>query len=329
MLILSHLQRRWGKKNQSRVTEVILLGFPVVQQFQNLLFVLFFIIYTLIITGNVIIIYVVKRDRRLHKPMYYLLVNFSFMDLCYASSTIPKMLANFLHGHRSISVGGCITQCYFFFVMGGMENYLLALMAYDRYLAICHPLRYPAIMTTRLCCMLAAGCWLAMFLSSIFPVIYISLLTFCDTNEINHFFCDMSPLLMLSCTDTTFVKQYFFILAWIVVFGSILLILISYVNIIWTITKISSTSGRQKAFSTCTSHITVVAIFYGTVIVVYVRPINRASLEMDKVVAVFYVVITPLFNPFIYSLRNSEVRHALNKIFGKYFTFDSKVYCTQ
>ncbi|XP_069098650.1 olfactory receptor 6M1-like [Pleurodeles waltl] len=307
--------------NQSSITEFILLGFPVEQQFQSLLFVLFFIIYTLSITGNVVIIYVAKKERHLHRPMYYLLINFSFMEICYASSTVPKMLANFLPGHRCISVGGCITQCYFFFVMGCMENYLLALMAFDRYLAICHPLRYTAIMTTRLCCMLTAGCWLASFLGSILPTIYISRLSFCATNEINHFFCDISPLLELSCTDTTFIKQYFFIITWIIVFSCFLLTLVSYVSIIWTITKISSTSGRQKAFSTCTSHVTVVAVYYGTVIFVYVRPTTRVSLAMDKVVAVFYVVITPLFNPFIYSLRNKEVKDALIKLFGKYFTF--------
>ncbi|XP_078496634.1 olfactory receptor 6N1-like [Lissotriton helveticus] len=318
-----------GKKNQSRVTEVILLGFPILQEFKALLFVLFSIIYTLIITGNAIIIYVVKRERHLHKPMYYLLINFSFMEICYASSTVPKMVANFLRGHDSISVGECITQGYFFFVMGAMENHLLALMAYDRYLAICHPLRYPAIMTTRLCCMLAVGCWLAVLLYTIFPVIYISRLSYCGPNEINHFFCDMLPLLNLSCTDATFIIQHFFLITWTVVFSSILLILISYVNIIWTITKISSASGRQKAFSTCTSHITVVAVYYGTVIFVYVRPTSTASLEMDKVVAVFYVVFTPLFNPFIYSLRNKEVKDALKKIFVKYFNFSSKVYCPQ
>ncbi|XP_078497345.1 olfactory receptor 6N1-like [Lissotriton helveticus] len=316
-----------GRKNQSRVTEVILLGFPILQEFQTMLFVLFSIIYTLIITGNATIIYVVKRERHLHKPMYYLLINFSFMEICYASSTIPKMLANFLLGHDTISLGGCITQCYFFFTMGALENYLLALMAFDRYLAICHPLRYPAIMTTRLCCMLAAGCWLAVFLYSIVIVTYIARLSYCGPNEINHFFCDISPLLALSCTDATFIKLYFFILTWSIIFSCILLILISYVSIIWTITRISSTSGRQKAFSTCTSHITVVAIYYGTVIFVYVRPTNRVSNEMDKVMAVFYVLFTPLFNPFIYSLRNKEVKDALIKMCVMYCNFSGKLYC--
>ncbi|XP_078496638.1 olfactory receptor 6F1-like [Lissotriton helveticus] len=310
-----------GRRNQSLVTEFILLGFPYAQQFQALFFVFFFNIYLLTVTGNFIIIYIVKQCPHLHRPMYYLLINFSFMEICYTSSTVPKMIANFFPGNQFISVGGCITQCYFVFVMGGMENYLLALMAYDRYLAICHPLRYPAIMTTRLCCMLTAGCWLAAFLGSILPTIYISRLSYCGPNEIDHFFCDISPLLEHSCTDTTFVKQYFFIITWIIIFGCASLTLISYASIIWAIMKISSTNGRQKAFSTCTSHITVVAIYYGTVIFVYVRPTTGDSLEADKRVSVFYMVITPLINPFIYSLRNKEVKEALIKSFGNYCTF--------
>ncbi|XP_069098280.1 olfactory receptor 6F1-like [Pleurodeles waltl] len=314
-------RREMRRRNQSLVTEFILIGFPIAQQLQVLFFVFLLNIYLLTVTGNVIIIYIVKQCPHLHRPMYYLLINFSFMEICYTSSTVPKMMGIFFLDNQFISIVGCITQCYFVFVMGGMENYLLALMAYDRYLAICHPLRYPAIMTTRLCCMLTAGCWLATFVGSILPTIYISRLSYCGPNEINHFFCDISPLLEHSCTDTTFVKQYFFIIIWIVIFSCAILTLISYVSIIWAIMKISSTNGRQRAFSTCTAHVTVVAIYYGTVIFVYVRPTTGDSLEVDKMVSVFYMVITPLFNPFIYSLRNKEVKEALIKYFGNYITF--------
>ncbi|XP_069488848.1 olfactory receptor 11H4-like [Ambystoma mexicanum] len=309
-----------GRKNESPVSQFVLLGFPDAKQFQPLLFSFFLVIYLLTVTGNVLIIYAVKRDHRLHKPMYYLLVNFSFMEICYISSTVPNMLFNVLLVQHTISVLGCITQCYFFFVMGALENYLLALMAYDRYLAICNPLRYPAVMTTRFCSTLAGGCWAVTFLASIVPIIYISRLQFCDSNEINHFFCDISPLLKHSCSDTTVFKQFFFTMVWIIIFSCFLTTLISYLHIIKTLMQIPSTTGRKKGFSTCTSHAIVVTMYYGTVIFVYVRPMASDSTEMDKVVSVFYVVLTPLFNPFIYSLRNKDVRKALAKVYVENFS---------
>ncbi|XP_029435422.1 olfactory receptor 6B1-like [Rhinatrema bivittatum] len=313
------------KDNWTLVTEFILLGFPIGQKVECLLFVIFLLLYLLTVGGNMVIITLVKKNRQLHTPMYFFLANFSIMEIWYVSSTVPKMLQNFLVSLKSISVPGCIAQCYFFFVMGGIENYLLAVMAYDRYVAICNPLRYTTIMSQRLCGFLATGSWVVSFLSSLLPIIYLSTLIFCGPNEINHFFCDVSPLLKLSCTDTSLIKNYFFSLVPIVIFSCFIFTLVSYSNIISTILKIPSTSGRKKAFSTCGSHLIVVVIYYGTVMFMYVRPTSRDSFYLDKVVSLFYAVLTPLLNPFIYTLRNNEVKGALRKALNNAVIFKRNV----
>ncbi|KAG8550508.1 hypothetical protein GDO81_024740, partial [Engystomops pustulosus] len=303
-----------GLWNATAVTEFILLGFPSNQRFQNFLFLIFLISYLLTVTGNLVIITVIRVDLHLHRPMYFFLSNFSFMQICYVTVTVPKLLIGFLVRINRISISACFSQCYFFFFLGGIENFLLAIMAYDRYVAICHPLRYNAIMTPKLCWSLTCGCWLGIFLGSLLPVIFLARLSFCGPNIINHYFCDVSPLLKLSCSDTSLLKSNFFSLMWVIVFSCLLFTLVSYINIICAIMKIPSTVGRQKVFSTCGSHLTVVIIYFGAVIFMYVRPKDSYAFEEDKLISVFYSILTPLLNPFIYCLRNKEVKDAVQKI---------------
>ncbi|XP_072269974.1 olfactory receptor 6M1-like [Pyxicephalus adspersus] len=301
------------KWNESAVTEFILVGFPTNHNFQSFLFFIFFITYLLTVTGNIVIITVIQVDSHLHRPMYFFLSNFAFMQICYVTVTAPKLLLGFLSSTNKISIDACFTQCYFFFFLGGIENFLLAIMAYDRYMAICHPLRYTTIVTSKVCWSLTCGCWLGIFLGSLLPVIMLARLSFCGPNVINHYFCDVSPLLKLSCSDTSFLKSIFFSLMWIIVFSCLLFTILSYISIISAIFKIQSTEGRQKVFSTCGSHLTVVIIYFGAVIFMYVRPREGYSFEEDKLISVFYSILTPLLNPFIYCLRNKEIKQALKK----------------
>ncbi|XP_056429695.1 olfactory receptor 6N1-like [Hyla sarda] len=302
-----------GYWNESTVAEFILLGFPLSQRFQRFLFFIFFIAYVLTVTGNLLIIAIIRADLHLHRPMYFFLSNFAFMQICYVTVTVPTLLIGLLVKRNKISTGACFSQCYFFFFLGGIENFLLAMMAYDRYVAICYLLRYNTIMTPTFCWSLACGCWLGIFLGSLLPVNILARLSFCGANIINHYFCDVSPLLKLSCSDTSLLKLYFFGLMWVIVFSCLLFILVSYVNIIIAIMKISSILGRQKVFSTCGSHLTVVIIYFGAVIFMYVRPKDSYAFEEDKLISVFYSILTPLLNPFIYCLRNKEVQNALQK----------------
>ncbi|XP_075683415.1 olfactory receptor 6N1-like [Rhinoderma darwinii] len=298
-------------ENYTTITEFYLLGFNVNQNLQLFLFFLFFLMYISIITGNTIIITVIWQSSKLQCPMYLFLGNFAFMEIAYASVTMPKMLTDLVSGDRRISVTGCISQLYFFFVLGGIENYLLAVMAYDRYLAICNPLRYMAIMTNRFCHQLAFMSWLAGLTGSLFPIYLFSKLSFCGRNEIDNFFCDASPLYNLSCTDTSLLKNYFFSLVWSVVFSCLFFIILSYLQIILAILKIPSNSGRKKVFSTCGSHFTVVILYYGSVITMYVRPNQGYTFVFDKCLSVFYAIVTPFLNPIIYSLRNNNIRDAI------------------
>ncbi|XP_073462613.1 olfactory receptor 6B1-like [Aquarana catesbeiana] len=305
--------QNWIFWNKSAVTEFILVGFPTNQNFQRFLFFIFFISYVLTVTGNIVIITVIQADSHLHRPMYFFLSNFAFMQVCYVTVTVPKLLLGFLTSINKISIRACFTQCYFFFLLGGIEHFLLAIMAYDRYVAICHPLRYNTIVTSKVCWSLACGCWLGIFLGSLLPMVSLVGLSFCGPNIINHYFCDVSPLLKLSCTDTSLLKSYFFSLMWIIIFSCLMFILLSYISIISAIFKIPSTVGRQKVFSTCGSHLTVVIIYFGAVIFMYVRPRESYSFEEDKLISVFYSILTPLLNPFIYCLRNKEIKQALQK----------------
>ncbi|XP_053304102.1 olfactory receptor 226-like [Spea bombifrons] len=311
--------KAWGSSNESAVTEFILLGFPEMHNFQKLLFVFFSFAYVLTVAGNLLIIIIIKTDSHLHRPMYLFLSNFAFIQIWYTTVTVPKLLSGFLVKTNKISIDACFAQCYFFFFLAGIENFLLAIMAYDRYLAICHPLHYTKIMTTTLCWSLLSGCWLGIFLGSLVPIIYLTKLNFCGANTINHFFCDVSPLLKLSCSDTSFLKSNFFSLMWVIIFSCLSLTMLSYINIIFVIMKIPSTVSRLKVFSTCGSHLTVVIIYYSAVIFSYVRPKERYSFQEDKMISVFYSILTPLLNPFIYCLRNKEVKLALLKITKRKF----------
>ncbi|XP_029435456.1 olfactory receptor 6F1-like [Rhinatrema bivittatum] len=303
--------------NRSSVTEFILLGFPSSREMQIVYFMVFLLIYILTIAINSLIIIIVRVDAKLHRPMYFFLSNFAFLEICYTTTTVPKMLSGFLIEKNVISYSCCIVQLCFFFTFGPTEFFLLAVMAYDRYVAICYPLRYGIIMNSRLCKQLAVGSWASGFLTSWTLTVPITQLSLCRLNLINHFFCDFLPILKLACSDTTASEAAFFSLAWIVVLCSLLINSVSYGYIILTIIHIPSTTGRRKAFSTCASHLTVVVIFYGTVIFVIMGPTAKYSFDADKIVSLFYSVITPLLNPLIYSLRNRDVIMALNNAWSK------------
>ncbi|XP_029435452.1 olfactory receptor 6F1-like [Rhinatrema bivittatum] len=303
--------------NQTSVTEFILLGFPSSKEIQIICFIVLLHIYIMTIATNSIIIIIVRVNPILHSPMYFFLSNFAFLEICYTTTTAPKMLSGFLTEKSRISYRSCIVQLFFFFTFGPTELFLLSAMAYDRYIAICYPLRYGTIMNSRLCKQLAVGSWASGFLTSWTLTVPITQLSFCRLNLINHFFCDFLPLLKLACSDTTASEAAFFSLSWSLVLISLLINLVSYFYIILTIVRIPSTTGRRKAFFTCASHLTVVLIFYGTVIFMYLRPTAKYSFDTDKIVSLFYSVITPLLNPLIYSLRNRDVIKALNNAWSK------------
>ncbi|XP_037770410.2 LOW QUALITY PROTEIN: olfactory receptor 6B1-like [Chelonia mydas] len=311
--------RDW--KNQTVVTEFIFLGFGDLPELKILLFLMFLVIYIATVTGNMLITALVVTDQHLHTPMYFFLGNLSCLETCYTSTILPPMLASLLTGDRTISFSGCITQLYFFCALVATECCLLAAMSYDRYLAICKPLHYSTLMNTRFCLQLTAGSWLNGCLATAIFVLFMSHLIFCGPNEIDHFYCDLIPLIKLSCGDTHLIILLDFVLACVFTLPPFLLTLTSYVCILTTILRIPSTTGRQKAFSTCSSHLIVVTIYYGTLMIVHVLP-NRDTLNiLNKVLSLCYTVLTPLVNPLIYSLRNRDVKEALSKAVSKYVAF--------
>ncbi|XP_030042449.1 olfactory receptor 6F1-like [Microcaecilia unicolor] len=303
--------------NQTSVNEFILLGFPSSQEIQILCFIVLLAIYILTLVTNGIIIIIVRVDSKLHSPMYFFLSNFAFLEICYITTTVPKMLSGFLTETNTISFRNCVLQLCFFFTFGPTEVFLLVSMAYDRYIAICYPLQYSTIMNSRLCKLLAVGSWASGFLTGGTLTIPITQVSFCRMNLINHFFCDYLPLLKLACSDTTASEAAFFSLAWIVVVTTLILNMVSYCYILLTILRIPSTTGRQKAFLTCASHLTVVMIFYVTVGFMYLRSTLKFAFDTDKIVSLFYSILTPLLNPLIYSLRNRDVIKALKKAWNK------------
>ncbi|XP_035578997.1 olfactory receptor 6M1-like [Zalophus californianus] len=303
-------------QNQTTVTEFTLTAFPIIQKLQISLFVVLLFTYMLTLTGNTAIISLIWADNRLQTPMYFFLSNLSFLDISYTTSVTPKLLACLLEDKKTISFAGCITQIYFFFFLGTVEFILLAVMSFDRYVAICNPLRYTIIMNGRVCLLLVLGCWVGAFFSVLCPTIVVSRLPYCY-REISHFFCDIAPLLQAACIDTHFIEMISFLLSSLVLLTSLVFTTVSYTYIISTILHIPSAQGRQKAFSTCASHITVVSIAYGSNIFMYVRPSQSHSLEFDKVTAVMTIMVTPLLNPFIYSLRNEKVKEVLTEAIHK------------
>ncbi|KAM8969517.1 olfactory receptor 6Q1 [Sarcophilus harrisii] len=303
------------KGNWTLVTEFVMVGFSGVQEARHLFFILFLAMYLFTMAENLAIIFVVSLDHRLQRPMYFFLTHLSCLEIWYTSVTVPKMLSGFTgtaEGKR-ISYSGCLSQLFIFTFLGATECFLLAAMAYDRYVAICEPLRYAAVVSWGTCIRLAAASWLLGFLTPIVPIYLMSQLTFCSSNVIDHFFCDASPLLALSCSDVTLKERADFLISLAVLLASSTVIAVSYGNIVWTLLHIHSAAERRKAFSTCAAHLTVVSLFYGTLFFMYVRTKMPSSMNFSKVVSVFYSIVTPMLNPLIYSLRNKEVKGALGR----------------
>ncbi|XP_075782186.1 olfactory receptor 5J3-like [Pelodiscus sinensis] len=301
------------EKNCTQITEFVLNGFTNHPDFQGLLFMVFLVIYVITLLGNLGMIALVRIEPRLHTPMYYFLSNLAFVDLCYSSVVAPKMLADLLAERKAISYTACATQLCVFCMLIVTECFLLAAMAYDRYVAICHPLIYRVVMCPRLCVQLMAGSFLVGCVNSVVQTTGMLTLTFCGSNVIDLFFCDISPLLSLANSDSSVNHTVLLAVAYLTGVLSGLVVLISYIFILNAILQIRSTEGRLKAFSTCASHLTAVTIFYGTGLFIYLQPSTKYSRDQDKVVSVFYTVVTPMLNPLIYSLRNKEVKAALRR----------------
>ncbi|XP_063158354.1 olfactory receptor 6M1-like [Candoia aspera] len=304
-------------KNQTTVTEFILLGFSATKRLEPLIFSSFCITYTIALLGNLVIITLVWCDHSLHSPMYIFIANLSFLETLYTTTVIPKMLVNLMNHRKSISSQNCILQAYFYFSAGSTEFFLLAVMSFDRFIAICNPLRYTAIMNPTFCIKLLAASWMWGYFVVIPPAVLVGQLPFCGPNIINHFFCDVDPLLKLACSDTRNIEMISFVDSALLLLGSLLITGISYIFIIATVVQIPSAKGRQKAFSTCASHLIVVTLFYGSSIFIYVQPRKSHSLDLNKAASILNTVITPLLNPFIYSLRNKKVKEALAQFIRK------------
>ncbi|NWX76202.1 O1020 protein, partial [Alca torda] len=290
----------------------LLLGLSNAPKLQVPLFLLSLMIYMVTMFGNLLVVLVVA-DWHLHTPMYFFLGNFSSVEICYTSTLLPRLLASFLTRDRTVSAQGCMAQFFFFGYFAGAKCYLLATMSYDQYLAICQPLLYASLMNWKLCLQLAAGSWLAGLLMSVIVTGQFSKLQFCGPNTIDHFFCDFAPLLELACSDTTVLRLVTLIICFLfldVVFPFVFTLL-SYICIIAAILRIPTTMGRQKVFSTCSSHLIMVTVFYGTLIAVYMTPRTASLRQLNEVLSFFYFILTPMVNPLLYSLRNREVKGAL------------------
>ncbi|XP_043843250.1 olfactory receptor 11G2-like [Dromiciops gliroides] len=299
------------------ISEFILLGFSCSQEIETLLFVLFSIMYALTLMGNGTIVCAVCWDKQLHTPMYILLANFSFLEICYINSSVPNMLANLLSKDKTISYKGCILQFYIFSSLCATELFFLALMAFDRYVAICYPLHYSTIMTGQLCATLVSACWVGGFLWLLTPVTLLSQVPFCGPNIIDHYLCDLGAMLALSCTPVPKTTLTCGVVSTLITFITLIYILGSYTQVLRAVLRLPKGSGRQKAFSTCASHIAVVSLFYGSIMIMYVSPGSASQPEMQKFITLFYSVATPLLNPMIYSFRNKEIKAALRKVLGR------------
>uniref|UniRef100_A0A8C4WF86 Olfactory receptor n=1 Tax=Gopherus evgoodei TaxID=1825980 RepID=A0A8C4WF86_9SAUR len=300
--------------NQMSITEFILLGFGNVPEFQILLFLLFLVIYIMTMAGNILIAAIVVADHHLHTPMCFFLENLSFLETCYTSTILPRMLASVLTGDITISVNGCFMQLYCFGVLACSECYLLAAMSYDRYLAICKPLHYVLIMNRRVCLSLVVLSWFSGNMVSLVQTAWVFTLPFCGSNQINYFFCDILSLIKLSCTDISSYEMQLFTVTMLVNFTPFSLILVSYIIIISTILKMALADGRYKASSTSSSHLIVVTLYYGSSGLIYLRPKSINSPDSNKVLALMYTTITPILNPIVYSLRNNEVKGAVQRL---------------
>ncbi|XP_003479087.4 olfactory receptor 5V1-like [Cavia porcellus] len=310
--------------NQTFVTEFIFLGFSNHSNLQGFFFLVFLVIYLTTLLGNILIIMATRVCPALHTPMYYFLSNLSFLDICYTSTTIPVMLVNFFREKKTISYEGCLSQIFFFVTCAGTECVLLAAMAYDRYVAICHPLQYPVLMSVKVCVCLVTGSWLCALVNSVTHTVLAAMLTLCGPNEISHFLCDIPLLLKLSCSDTSVNESVLYVASATIGLSPCLFTAGSYVLIISAILKIPSATGRSKSFSTCASHLTVVVVFYTMANFNYDRPREGYSLDMDILISVLFCVVTPMLNPIIYSLRNKDVKDALMKLI-KWFVLPDNI----
>ncbi|KAM6169998.1 olfactory receptor 1L4-like [Rhynchocyon petersi] len=302
------------KNSSSSTSDFILLGLSSNPHLQKPLFAIFFVMYMIIMMGNVLIILTIHSDSRLHTPMYFFLSNLSFMDICFTTVIVPKMLANLVSETKTISYVGCLVQMYFFMAFGNTDSYLLASMAIDRLVAICNPFRYEVTMNTHRCLFMLIGSCTISHLHALLRVLLMSRLSFCASHVIKHFFCDTQPVLKLSCSDTSSSQIVVMTETLAVIATPFLCILFSYLRIVITVLKIPSAAGKWKAFSTCGSHLTVVTLFYGSAIYVYFRPLSMYSVVKDRVATVMYTVVTPMLNPFIYSLWNKDMKRGLGKL---------------
>ncbi|XP_065801433.1 olfactory receptor 5AN1-like [Muntiacus reevesi] len=300
--------------NITKTMHFILLGFSDFPRIIVVLFVLFLVIYVLTLTWNLSLLILIRMDSHLHTPMYFFLSNLSFIDICYVTSTAPKMLYDFFQERKMITYVGCVVQYFVFSTMGLSESCLMTAMAYDRYAAICNPLLYSSVMSPALCGRMVLGSYLAGLSGSMSQLCAMLQLHFCGPNVINHFFCDMPQLLVLSCTDTFSVQLLTAILTMIFGIINALVIMISYVYIVISVMKITTASGRSKAFNTCASHLTAVTLFYTSSIFVYLSSTSGGSSSFDRFASVFYTVVIPMLNPLIYSLRNKEIKDALKRL---------------
>ncbi|XP_014303233.2 olfactory receptor 1J4-like [Myotis lucifugus] len=315
------LRRSMRPENHSSVSQFLLLGLPIPPGQQGVFFTLFLGMYLTTVLGNLLIILLIRLDSRLHTPMYFFLSHLAFTDVCFSSVTVPKMLMNMQTQDQSIPYAECVTQMYFFIFFGCIDNLLLGVMAYDRYVAICHPLHYTTIMGKKLCTSLVAVSWLFSCSSAMSHTLSLARLSFCADNTIPHFFCDLAALFKLSCSDISINELVIFTVGALGIITPLTGILASYVRIGVSILRVPSTKGICKALSTCGSHLSVVFLFYGPIVVLYIFPSSNNSNDKDIIASVMYTVVTPMLNPFIYSLRNRDMKGALGKLFRREILF--------
>ncbi|XP_006112371.2 olfactory receptor 10A4-like [Pelodiscus sinensis] len=309
---MTYSQSKPGE-NQTISGGFILVGFSYLHELQILLFLLLMIIYLLTLMGNVLVILLIILNSTLHTPMYFFLVNLSLLDVCFTTSVVPQLLVHLLIEEKTIVIEGCMAQMYVYCTMGFMECSLLAAMSYDRYVAICRPLHYTTIMSGQACARLTGASWIICISVAVTYTTWLFSLPFCGSHRIHHFFCDIAPVMKMVCTDTTNIRIVGFIFTGLFVMSPFLLILLSYVCIISTILKLPSAEGRRKAFSTCSSHLMVVTLFYGMALFTYLVPKSESTMESDQMISLMNTIVAPVLNPMIYTLRNKEVKGALRK----------------
>ncbi|XP_020936658.1 putative olfactory receptor 2B8 [Sus scrofa] len=305
------------QRNGSSFTGFILLGFSDRPQLEQVLFVVLLTFYIFTLLGNTTIIALSHVDPHLHTPMYFFLSNLSFLDLCYTTSIVPQLLVNLSGSDKSISFGGCVVQLCLALGLGGAECILLGVMALDRYAAVCKPLHYTVIMHPCLCALMACASWITGFANSVLQTVLIFLLPLCGRNELDHFFCEVPPLLKIACVDTTVNESEIFFVSVIILLVPVALITFSYSQIVRAVLRIKSSAGQRKAFGTCGSHLTVVSLFYGSALYAYLHPSSNDSQDQGKFISLFYTIVTPMINPLIYTLRNKEVKGAMRRVLWK------------